>query len=340
MKVPITRTFFDQRDFELVLEPLRNGWIAQGAFVEQLEDRFSKYVGAPHAIAVTSGTSALHLAMVALDIGPGDEVLVPAFTWIATANAVEYVGAKPVFCDIDPGSFNIDVAQLESKITDRTRAVIPVHLFGLPAEMEAILTLAEKYGLAIVEDAACGLGAYYEEQHVGNFGKTGCFSFHPRKAITTGEGGMLTTADDEIDNLLRALRNHGASLSGFARHESKRTFLLSEYRHLGFNYRMTDLQGALGVAQMEKIDWIQKQRRSRAAVYDELLGNETFLRLPHCPDNMTHAYQAYVCLYQPKKASPETLQELNEQRNNVMVALEEKGISTRQGTHAVTLQEY
>ncbi len=239
MKVPIAKTYFDERDFELIQEPLKSGWVVQGSYVKRLEESFARFTESSYAVAVTSGTSALHLAMAALGIGPGDEVIVPAFTWISTANAVEYVGAVPVFCDIDPVTYNIDLAQIEDKITPRTKAIVPVHLFGLACDMGRIGEIADKHGLLIVEDAACGLGARFRGKHVGNFGDLGCFSFHPRKAITTGEGGMLVTADQKRYELLQALRNHGASLSDFARHNAERAFLLSEYNYLGYNYRFS-----------------------------------------------------------------------------------------------------
>ena len=206
--------------------------------------------------------------------------------------------------------------------------------------MGRIGEIADKHGLLIVEDAACGLGARFRGKHVGNFGDLGCFSFHPRKAITTGEGGMLVTADQKRYELLQALRNHGASLSDFARHNAERAFLLSEYNYLGYNYRMTDFQGALGVAQMEKVDWLSKKRRERAAVYDELLKDVDFLRCPSCPPEMIHGYQSYVCLFAPEPATPDTLAELNRRRDDLMVAMEKQGVSTRQGTHAVTLLGY
>ncbi|MBN2227236.1 MAG: DegT/DnrJ/EryC1/StrS family aminotransferase [candidate division Zixibacteria bacterium] len=340
MKVPIAKTYFDERDFELIQEPLKSGWVVQGSYVKRLEETFARFTGASYAVAVTSGTSALHLAMVALGIGPGDEVIVPAFTWIATANAVEYVGAKPVFCDIDLVTYNIDLAQVEDRITPRTKAIVPVHLFGLACDMDWLGKIAEKHGLMIMEDAACGLGARFRGKHVGTFGDPGCFSFHPRKAITTGEGGMLITSDQKRYELLQALRNHGASLSDFARHNAERAFLLSEYKYLGYNYRMTDFQGALGVAQMEKVDWLFDKRRERAAKYDELLRDVSFLRCPSCPSEMIHGYQSYVCLFAPEPVSPDSLADLNRRRDDLMVAMEKQGVSTRQGTHAVTLQGF
>jgi dTDP-4-amino-4,6-dideoxygalactose transaminase len=189
MQIPITRTYFGPEEEQAIIAPLRDGWVVQGKRVAEFESKFAQYTGATYAIATSNCTTALHIAVAALQLQPGDEVIVPAFTWISTANVVEYMGATPVFCDIDLTTFNIDVTQIESKITARTVGIIPVHLFGLAADMHPIQAMAAKHGLWIVEDAACGFAATYHGQHVGTFGDFGCFSFHPRKSITTGEGG-------------------------------------------------------------------------------------------------------------------------------------------------------
>jgi dTDP-4-amino-4,6-dideoxygalactose transaminase len=242
MKIPIARTNLTEAEINSVLEPLRSGWLVQGPKVEQFEKKWSDFTGAKYSIAVTSCTSALHLSLVALGIKAEDEVIVPAFTWISTANVVEHVGAKLVFCDIDINTFNIDVAQIESKITKYTKAIIPVHLFGLAADMTVINNIAKKYNLKVVEDAACGFGSRYHKQHVGTFGNTGCFSFHPRKAITTGEGGMITTNDKVLAEKLRCLRDHGAIMSDLQRHQGSKPYLLADHQEAGFNQRMTDLR--------------------------------------------------------------------------------------------------
>lgn len=340
MKVPITKAVFDETDYAIIQKPLQSGWVVQGPHVKDFETRFSAFTKAKDSIAVSSCTTGLHIAMAALGIKPGDEVIVPSFTWVATANVVEYQGAKVVFCDVDTETFNLDVKQLEKKITSKTKAIIPVHLFGLSADMKPIMDLAKKYNLAVVEDAACGFGAYYNGVHVGNFGDFGVFSFHPRKAITTGEGGMITTQSEKYAELSRSLRDHGASRSDFARHNTKAAFLLSEFNIVGFNYRMTDIQGALGVTQMQKSKSIQERRAARAKRYDQALKDIPWLRLPVTPDNCVHGYQSYVCFFQPQKPTLQNVGALNELRNNIMVDLEEKGISTRQGTHAVTLLGY
>ncbi|MCC6338262.1 MAG: DegT/DnrJ/EryC1/StrS family aminotransferase [Myxococcales bacterium] len=340
MKVPITKAVFEAEDFALIQKPLETGWVVQGPWVKQFEEKFAEFTKAAHAVAVSSCTTGLHVALEALGIGPGDEVVVPAFTWVATANVVEYVGARPVFCDVELQTFNLDVAELERKVTPRTRAIIPVHLFGLAADMGPIMDLARRKKLRVVEDAACGFASYYQDRHVGTFGDFGCFSFHPRKAITTGEGGMNTTQDPALAQAARTLRDHGASRSDLSRHGAKNAFLLAEYNVRGFNYRMTDIQGALGVAQMNKAADIQRRRVSWAQRYDDKLQGLGWLRLPTVPRGFRHGYQSYVTLFAPKEPSLANLDELFEARNEMMIALEERGISTRQGTHAVTTLGY
>ena len=261
MNVPISRTSLSEEEIDSVLGPLRSGWLVQGPKVREFEEKWSAFTGVKHSIAVTSATTALHLSLVALGIGQGDEVIVPAFTWIATANVVEHLGAKVVFCDIELDTFNLDVKQLAEKISRSTRAILPVHLFGMPADMEAIGRLASQHGLRVVEDAACGFGTLYRGRHVGGIGDVGCFSFHPRKAITTGEGGMITTFDDELAAKLRRLRDHGATMSDLQRHLGPRPYLLADHTEAGYNQRMTDIQAALGSAQMNRAAEIVAERK-------------------------------------------------------------------------------
>jgi dTDP-4-amino-4,6-dideoxygalactose transaminase len=338
--IPITKPVFDETDLAIIQEPLKSGWVVQGPYVKQFEDLFSRFTGAAHSIATTSCTTALHIAMAALGVKPGDEVLVPAFTWVATANCVEYLGAKPVFVDIDLETFNIDIHKIEEKVTPRTRGIIPVHLFGLAADMEAIGTIARKHGLFVVEDAACGFDTWFQQRHVGTFGDFGCFSFHPRKAITTGEGGMITTQDPAQDELCRSLRDHGASRSDMQRHKQKYSFLLAEYRHLGYNFRMTDIQGALGVSQMMKAKKIMAERRKTAHAYDRRLKEMWWIQRPWRHKDYIHGYQSYVCLFRPEDASLKNWKKIFMRRNKIMAILEKEGIMTRQGTHAAALAGY
>jgi dTDP-4-amino-4,6-dideoxygalactose transaminase len=238
------------------------------------------------------------------------------------------------------GTFNFDTEQIERSITPKTVGIIPVHLFGLCADLNPILEIAKKHQLWVVEDAACGFGAYYHGRHAGTFGEMGCFSFHPRKSITTGEGGMITTAKSEIDRLSRMLRDHGASRTDLDRNASKSGFLLSDYNHLGYNYRMTDIQGALGCAQMERAKWILEEKSKRARLYDQMLENMNWLKIPAVPDGYIHGYQAYVCLFHPEVPTIRNAEQLSRKRNDLMRRLEEKGIATRQGTHAPVIQGY
>lgn len=334
MTIPITRPVFGAEELRAVQRPLESGWVVQGPFVKEFEDRFSAFAGVSHSIATSSCTTALHVAVAALGLGPGDEVIVPAFTWVSTANVVEYMGARPMFCDVDLRTYNIDAGQAESLVTPRTVGIIPVHLFGLCADMDAILRMAKARGLWVLEDAACGFGARYRGRHAGAFGDAGCFSFHPRKSITTGEGGMITTCREDLDRLSRSLRDHGASRSDLARHAGMAAFLLSEYARLGYNYRMTDIQGALGCAQMERAAWVLGERARRARLYDEMLAGMDWLRTPRVPDGCVHGYQAYVCLFCPEEPALANAERLHRARNALMARLEAQGIATRQGTHA------
>lgn len=338
--IPITKAVFGIEEEQAIVEPLRSGWVVQGRFVKAFEDKFATFVAAPHAIATTSCTTALHIAVAALGLKPGDEVIVPAFTWISTANVVEFMGGRPIFCDIDLATYNLDVAQIEQHITPRTVGIIPVHLFGLAADMNSILELARKHRLWVVEDAACGFGTRYYGRHVGTFGEMGCFSFHPRKAITTGEGGMIVTTDPELNRLCRVLRDHGAERTDFDRHQQKWAFLLAEYNHLGYNFRMTDLQGAVGAVQMDRAEWILQERTRRARQYDALLAELDWLQTPLVPSGYIHGYQAYVTCFRPEPPTLANVERLHAQRNQLMLTLEERGIATRQGTHAAALQNF
>jgi len=318
-------------EWQALKEPLSSGWLTQGPKVMEFEHEFALMHGVDHAIAVTSATTGLHLALIALGIGPGDEVIVPSFTWIATANAVLYCGATPVFADVDRSTFNIDIADLKKRVTTRTRAIVPVHLFGLCADISAIRQ-ALPGDVAIIEDAACAAGARLAGDSAGALGNCGVFSFHPRKSITCGEGGMITTNDADLAGRSRMLRNHGASISEEERHSGPRPYILPDFNLLGFNYRMTDLQGAVGRAQLNKLDGFVEERAKWAAWYREQLGDVDWLHLPQEPKNGRHAWQSFVVYVDPDKT---TLS-----RNALMERLQERGISTRPGTHAVHMLGY
>lgn len=342
MKIPLARPWFDEADEQSVLETLRSGWVGPGPKVAAFERQFAEYVGAPHAATVSSCTAALHLAVLAADFGPGDEVLVPAFTWISTPNAIEHVGARPVFCDIEPATFNIDMVDAARRVTLRTRGIIPVHLFGLAANMEAVGTLARQHDLFVIEDAACALGCYYGDRHVGTLGDVGCFSFHPRKSITTGEGGMLTTGRPSLDVAFRSLRDIGADRVHYSAERAAQQ-LLPDYDALGFNYRLTDLQAALGLTQLAKFDSILEQRLDCARRYHELITDSalaSWLQPPSLPQAREHAYQAYVCRLTPPRDDDATLAAWHDRRNRLMERLFEAGIATRPGTHAPHMLAY
>ncbi len=334
VKVPITKPVLGEEELEALRAPLESGWVVQGPAVAEFERRFGEYIGAEHCVATTSCTTALHIAVAALGLGPGDEVLVPAFTWVSTANVVEYMGATPRFVDVDLATYNVSTDALEAAVTERTVGIIPVHLFGLCADMGAVNEIARRHGLWVVEDAACGFGAWQDGRHAGTLGDVGAFSFHPRKSITTGEGGMVTTARSDLDAMARTLREHGADRSDLARHDSRGSFLLADFNALGFNYRMTDLQGAIGCVQMERAEWILGERRRRAGIYDEMLAECGWLTTPTTPARNVHGYQCYCCLFTPEEPTFAQSLRLHEWRNSVMQRMEDRGIATRQGTHA------
>lgn len=337
MKIPITKPYYGDEEKQAVIKPLETGWLVQGPNVKAFEAAVCEYTGAPHAKATTSCTTALHLSLLALGIGPGDEVILPSFTFVASANAIKYTGAKPVFADIDLDTFAIDPDSARKALSERTKALMPVHLFGLPADMDPIMKLAQERGLAVIEDAACGMGGFYKGRHAGTLGDAGCLSFHPRKSITTGEGGMVLTGSPDIDRAIEMLRDHGGDASDLKRHVEG-VGVLPEYNVLGYNYRMTDLQGALGVAQMAKLEHIIGRRRGLAKRYNEALADLDWIRTPAVPTGCEHGYQSYVCLFAPPTTEAlerETIMKLAEGRLSLMAYLERNGISVRQGTHAV-----
>lgn len=330
-----------EEEWQAVREPIFSGWLTQGPKVAQFEKAFAQKQRVEHAVAVSNCTTGLHLILEAMGIGPGDEVIVPAFTWIATANAVLYCGATPVFADVDINTGNIDPEDIAHRITTKTKAVIAVHLFGLCADIDAIKKAAPE--VPIVEDAACAAGAIYrysgkgnndvdQHRYAGSLGYGAAFSFHPRKSITTGEGGMITTNNSDLFEKVSMLRNHGAAISEEQRHRGPKPYLLPEFDVLGYNYRMTDLQGAVGIVQLSKLEGFIQERQKWAEYYCENLKEIDWLVMPYIPSDGRHAWQSFVTYVNPDKAPFE--------RNQIMERLQSVGISTRPGTHAVHLLSY
>lgn len=324
--VHIALPVIGEEERRAVLEPLETGWLTQGPKVAEFERLFADRHAVGHALATTSCTTATHLALAAAGVGPGDEVIVPAFTWVSTANVVVHCGATPVFCDVTTRDFNIDVAQIANKVTERTKAIIPVHLFGMVADMDAIMDALPE-NVVIIEDAACAAGAAYKGKPAGGLGHMAAFSFHPRKSVTTGEGGMLTTNDAALADRADKLRNHGASISEEQRHHGARPYILPDFDLCGFNYRMTDLQGAIGVEQIKKLDRFIEERDRRAKWFAKELADLEWLRTPQVPNWASHAWQSYVTYVDPEKAPLP--------RNEIMDRLKNLGVATRPGTHAV-----
>lgn len=278
--IPISKPSLGEAEVRAVSAVLTSGQIAQGRRVAEFEEAFAACCGVKHAIATTSGTTALWAALLAHQIGPGDEVITSPFTFIASANAIRYAGATPVFVDIEPQTFNIDPGQIEAKITPRTRAILPVHLYGHPANMAAIMALAHKYNLAVIEDACQAHGAAASGRKVGSFG-TGCFSFYATKNITTGEGGMITTNDDEVAGRARLLRAHG---------------MRRRYYHemLGYNFRMTDIQAAIGLAQLAELENFTRQRQANAQYLLAKLSKLDGLCLPVVRPGYVHVFHQFT----------------------------------------------
>ncbi len=317
--IKLAKPNISEKAIKGVVEVLKSGNLVQGEYVKKFENSLQRYLKANFAVVVSSGTSALHLSLIALDIQPGDEVIVPAFTFPATANAVELVGATPVFVDIDMDDFCIDPDGIEEKITTKTKAIIPVHEFGQSADIEKILEITRQNNLKIVEDAACALGSEFNGKKIGTFGELGCFSFHPRKAITTGEGGLIVTNNEKLSKRIQILRNHGISVK-----KGKTDFV-----EAGFNYRMTDFQAVLGCTQLDDLDDIIACRLKLSKIYDELLSQIDWIKTPKKFKNRKMIYQSYHILIDEAM-----------KRDNVMAKLKKFGVETNIGAYALNCVSY
>lgn len=329
MKIPVAKPFFGKEEVRAVSEVIRSGWVVQGPKVAELEEAIAKYVGSKHAIAVNSCTSALYISLLLYGVGPGDEVIVPSFTFAASVNSILFTGAKPVLVDIDPRTCNINPPLIESKITKKTKVILPVHQIGQPADLDAIYKIAKRRHLHVLEDAACALGSEYRGKKIGSFGLT-CFSFHPRKAATTAEGGMITTNNLAYAQRARRLRSHGETVAASIRHQVKKV-TIEKYVEVGWNLRLTDVQAALGLAQMKKFDFILKKRRALAKRYDQFFTNHPKIITPFVPDYAKHNYQSYMVQLKGYKRN---------QREKLMQKLLDEGISTRRGIMTVHREPY
>jgi perosamine synthetase len=322
--IPITKPTIGEAEVEAAADALRSGWVSQGPRVAEFEQAFAAYVGADHACAVSSCTAALHLALLAVGVKPGDEVITVSHSFIATANSIRYCGATPVFVDIDPVTFNLDPSRIEPAITERTKAILCVHQMGMPCDMARIMEIAARYGLPVIEDAACAIGSEIKLsnrwERIGKpHGDIAVFSFHPRKVITTGEGGMLTTRHANWDARFRLLRQHCMSVPDINRHASAEV-IFEGYPEVGFNYRMTDMQAAVGSEQIKRLPEIVDKRRELAVRYQSLLAPIPGLGLPHEPEWARSNWQSY-CIRLPSSVD----------QKGVMQTMLNAAIATRRG---------
>lgn len=322
--IPIAKPLLGPEESAAAVRALESGWVSQGPMVAQFERDFAEYVGAEHACAVSNCTTALYMALLAVGVGAGDEVITVSHSFIATANAIKYCGAKPVFVDIDPETYNLDPARLEAAISRETKAILCVHQMGMPCDLERIGKIAARYGLPVIEDAACGIGAEINIngawERIGRpHGHIACFSFHPRKIITTGEGGMLTTYDPEFDRRFRLLRQHYMSVSDTARHNSQQV-IFEDYPAVGFNFRMTDIQAAVGIEQIKRLPEILGRRRELGSRYRALLSDIPGVAAPMEPEWVRTNWQGYSVRL-PDKAD----------QRRVMQHMLDAGVATRRG---------
>ena len=318
--IPIAKPYLTQDDAKAAYDTVLSGWVTQGPKVQEFEETFARYTGAKYAVAVSSCTAALHLAMIVAGIVEGDEIICPSMSYIATANSIKHAGAIPVFAEVN-SDYNLDISDVEHRITTKTKAILIVHQMGMPADIDSFKTLCDNYNLILIEDAACAIGSVYKEKRIGTHSDLVCFSFHPRKVITTGDGGMITTSNEAFYYRLKALRQHGMNINDRERHLSSK-ILFEEHVEVGYNYRMTDIQAAIGIMQMEKLDWLVEERRKIAYQYLTAFKDVHAFRLPIEPEGYFTNYQSFSIYL--TASCPIS-------RNEFMEKLLLRGISTRRG---------
>lgn len=326
--IPIAKPYLTQEEAQAAYDTILTGWITQGPRVAEFEEKFAQYTGANHAVAVSNCTTALHLSMIVAGIKEGDEVICPSMSYIATANSIKYVGATPVFAEVGL-DYNIDIEDVKIKITSKTKAILIVHQIGMPADIDAFAALCKAHNLMLIEDAACAIGSTYKGKKIGSHSDLVCFSFHPRKVISTGDGGMITTTNEAFANRMKLLRQHGMSVNDRVRHQSK-SVIFEDHLEVGYNYRMTDIQASVGIKQLEKLDWIVEERRKIAAKYFEGFKDIPGIVLPYENENRTTNYQSF---------SIYLTEECTLDRNEIMQELLDKGVASRRGimtTHRET----